>query len=179
VSFLFYVLFYFLVGDLLGLITILCCMDYIYLLQEREFVTRAENVYKIGRTTQVNFTRFNQYPKSSKLYFQSYCGDCHICEREIIALFTERYIRRLDIGGEYFEGDVGGMISDMCAIVQNYFKLGEDERMANENAAHQEKERRRQLEKKRQMQKIARMQMVEIHQGNKQKRRFFCRNLKV
>jgi hypothetical protein len=54
-------------GDLPGLITISCSMEYIHLLQEREFVTRAENVYKSGRTTQKNFTRFKQYPKSSKL----------------------------------------------------------------------------------------------------------------
>jgi hypothetical protein len=99
ISFLFISLSYFTVGDLPGLITILCSMKYVYLLQEREFVTRAENVYKVGRTTQINFTRFNQYPKSSKLYFQRYCGDCHICEREIIALLTERYDRRIDVGG--------------------------------------------------------------------------------
>jgi hypothetical protein len=146
-------------------------MEYIYLLQEREFVTTNENVFKIGRTTQVNFTRFNQYPKSSKLYFQSYCGDCHICEREIIALFSERYNRRMDIGGEYFEGNVRGMVSDMCAIVQNYFEVGEEKTIENENAAHQEKKRRKHVEKKRQMQKIVRMQMIERHQVNKQKRR--------
>ena len=37
-------------------------MDYVYLLQEREFVVRNEHVYKIGRTTQLNFARLNQYP---------------------------------------------------------------------------------------------------------------------
>lgn len=75
----------------------------------------------------------------------------------------------MDIGGEYFEGDVSGMVSDMCAIVQNYFELGEEQRIENENAARQEKKRRRHLAKSRQMQKIVRMQMVERHQGNKQK----------
>jgi hypothetical protein len=68
----------------------------------------------------------------------------------------------MDIGGEYYEGDVRGMVSDMCAIVQNYFEL-----------VQQEKKRRRQLEKKRQQRKLARMEMVESHEGNKQKRRPF------
>jgi hypothetical protein len=142
-------------------------MKYVYLLQEREFVTKAENVYKVGRTTQINFTRFNQYPKSSKLYFQRYCGDCHICEREIIALLTERYDRRIDVGGEYFEGDVRGMVSDMCAILlrsRRRIKKGKQKRRAAR------KKKQKTTRKKRQEQKIARTRMVERHEENKQKR---------
>jgi hypothetical protein len=33
------------------------------------------------------------------------------------------------------EGDVRGMVSDTFAIVRNYFELGEEKRMENENAA--------------------------------------------
>jgi hypothetical protein len=40
------------------------------------------------------------------------------------------------------------MVSDMCAIVQNYFDLGEKTKEENKNVGQQEKERRRQLEKK-------------------------------
>jgi hypothetical protein len=54
----------------------------------------------------------------------------------------------MDIGGEYFEGDVRDMVSDMCAIVQNYFELGEEKREESKKFAQREKERRRQLEKK-------------------------------
>jgi T5orf172 domain len=70
-------------------------------------------VYKIGRTTQLNFARLNQYPKNSISYFQSYCRNCIICEKTIIEVFDKKYKRRFDIGGEYFEGDVSDMVSDM------------------------------------------------------------------
>lgn len=35
-------------------------------------------------------------------------------------LFDKKYKRRLDIRGEYFEGDVTDMVSDICSIVQHY-----------------------------------------------------------
>ena len=49
--------------------------NYIYLLQEREFIKTNENIYKIGMTTKLNFERFNQYPKGSVLLFQIICED--------------------------------------------------------------------------------------------------------
>lgn len=36
--------------------------NYIYLLQEREFIKTNENVYKVGMTKKENHKRFNQYP---------------------------------------------------------------------------------------------------------------------
>ena len=47
--------------------------EYIYLLQEREFINAKKDIYKIGRTKQENLTRFTQYPKGSKLLFQIIC----------------------------------------------------------------------------------------------------------
>ena len=41
--------------------------QYIYLLQEREFIKTKEPIYKIGKTKQVNNKRFGQYPKGSVL----------------------------------------------------------------------------------------------------------------
>ena len=91
-------------------------MDFMYLLHERKFVVRNEHVYKIWRTTQLN-----QYPKNSCIsYFQSYCSNCIICEKKMFDLFDKKYKRRLDIRGEYFEGDVTDMVSDICSIVQHY-----------------------------------------------------------
>ena len=46
--------------------------EYIYLLQEREFFRKKENVYKIGKTKQLNYKRFNSYPKGSILFFLVY-----------------------------------------------------------------------------------------------------------
>ena len=78
-------------------------INYIYLLQEREFIKTQENIYKVGMTTKENHQRFNQYPKSSLLLFQMICNDCRHSEKQIIKLFKERFTHRRDIGNEYFE----------------------------------------------------------------------------
>ena len=36
-------------------------MQYVYLLQEREFIKTNENIYKFGNTKQSNLNRFKQY----------------------------------------------------------------------------------------------------------------------
>ena len=46
--------------------------NYIYLLQEREFIKTKENVYKIGMTKKENHKRFNQYPKGSIFVIPNY-----------------------------------------------------------------------------------------------------------
>ena len=56
--------------------------DYIYLLQEREFITTNQNVYKLGKTKQDNLQRFKQYPKGSKLLLQHICNNCDMLEKE-------------------------------------------------------------------------------------------------
>ena len=123
-------------------------MEYVYLLQEREFVTHDEPVYKIGRTAQLNFIRFNQYPKNSKSYFQSYCGNCQICEKLIIDLFSVKYIRRVDIGSEYFEGDVCSMIIDICTILSNYLTSSRNKTQdAFERETKLQKKREREIER--------------------------------
>jgi hypothetical protein len=58
--------------------------NYIYLLQEREFITTKQNIYKLGKTKQENLQRFKQYPKGSKLLLQQVCDGCDILETELI-----------------------------------------------------------------------------------------------
>ena len=121
-------------------------MEYVYLLQEREFVKTDEPVHKIGRTTQLNFIRFNQYPKNSKSYFQGYCGNCQICETLIIDIFSMKYIKRVDIGSEYFEGDVCDMIADMCTVISNYFTTNSINQDTCEKERHRQRKRERERE---------------------------------
>lgn len=91
--------------------------EYVYLLQEREFVHNGRPVYKIGKTKQSNQKRFAQYPKGSILLFQRKCHDCHQVEQQLIQRFQDQYQQKTDIGCEYFEGDPDDMIEDMCAIL--------------------------------------------------------------
>ena len=99
------------------------CSHYIYLLQEREFIKTKENVYKVGRTEKENHSRFNQYPKGSVLLFQMICNDCKNIERQIIKLFKEKFIRKKDIGNEYFEGNFQLMIDIIYSTIRNETKI--------------------------------------------------------
>jgi len=40
-------------------------VQYIYLIHEREFIQSEKKIYKFGKTRQLNFKRFAQYPKDS------------------------------------------------------------------------------------------------------------------
>ena len=93
-------------------------IQYIYLLQEREFIKCNENVYKIGKTMQNNSKRFGQYPKNSNLLAQLVCVNCHKCETYIKKVFMKKYKQRKDIGTEYFEGDYNVMIDDIFTIIK-------------------------------------------------------------
>jgi phage/plasmid-associated DNA primase len=117
--------------------------EYIYLLQEREFIKTNEPVYKIGKTTQQNTARFNNYPKGSKLLFQIICNNCHNNEKEIKKSFIDKYKQRKDIGIEYFEGDYKAMIKDLFDIIFNkeYIKqdgIPDENLDANENFEYNE-----------------------------------------
>lgn len=101
--------------------------NYIYLLQEREFIKTKENVYKIGMTKKENHKRFNQYPKGSILLFQIICNNCKNIETQIIKLFKEKYKQRRDIGSEYFEGSYKNMIELIFQHVQNEDNENTDE----------------------------------------------------
>jgi T5orf172 domain len=93
---------------------------YVYLFHTQKFVDSKEPVYKIGKTTQPNFERFNQYDDGALFHFQMSCRNCHVLERKMIALFKKKY--ELHCGLEYFKGNRFEMIKDICRFI-----LEEDE----------------------------------------------------
>jgi hypothetical protein len=93
-------------------------IQYIYLIQLREFLKSGEPIFKVGRTQQENFKRFYQYPKGSKILFQMICDDSNKSEKEIIIILKNKYIFRKDIGNEYFEGNFMNMIDDIYKIIK-------------------------------------------------------------
>jgi hypothetical protein len=110
--------------------------NYIYLLQEREFKTTGQNIYKLGKTKQENLRRFKQYPKGSKLLLQQVCDNCDMLEIELIRDFKKKYIHRRDIGNEYFEGDYNDMIKYIHNKLTHNAGIGnmaEDDEDKNEN----------------------------------------------
>ena len=87
--------------------------QYIYLVQEREFIKTGEPIYKIGKTKQENLTRFNQYPKGSRMLCQLISKNCDEDERVLLGKFRDSYVPRKDVGSEYFEGDYEKMVQDI------------------------------------------------------------------
>ena len=114
--------------------------NYIYLLQEPRFIQTNESVYKVGKTKQANLTRFNQYPKGSVLLLQTVCSNCDLMEVNIIKLFKTKYIRRKDIGNEYFEGNLNDMTDDImnCLKGQNKYFEGNFNDINNYLKTHNE-----------------------------------------
>lgn len=100
--------------------------NYIYLLQEREFIKTKENIYKVGMTKKENHKRFNQYPKGSVLLFQMICNNCKNIEKQIIKLFKENFKHRRDIGNEYFEGEYKSMIDMIYLTIKDEFNIHEE-----------------------------------------------------
>lgn len=93
--------------------------NYIYLLQEREFIKTKENIYKVGMTEKENHKRFNQYPKGSILLFQMICRDCKTTEKQILKRFKSLFDQKKDIGNEYFEGNYEQMIDAIYTIIKD------------------------------------------------------------
>jgi hypothetical protein len=125
-------------------------LQYVYLIQEREFIQLDKPIFKIGKTKQPNFTRFTQYPKDSALIFQSACYDCDICEKEIIQIFKKKYQQKKNIGTEYFEGDYTCMLSDICDITSQLWKkqkaIDQEKKIIEEQIKQAEYELREEIE---------------------------------
>ncbi len=100
--------------------------EYIYLLQEREFINLNEPIYKIGKTKQENLKRFSNYPKGSKLLLQIICNDCSYYEKQLLQKFKSNYELQLDIGYEYFKGNYKKMIKDIYEIINDTIDINDD-----------------------------------------------------
>lgn len=90
--------------------------EYVYLLQEREFIRLEEATYKIGRTKDPD-RRHKAYPKDSELLMLCQVPDCQSAEKQIKEAFSEKFTQRREYGVEYFNGNVELMMSLMSSIV--------------------------------------------------------------
>lgn len=92
-------------------------IHFIYLLQERTAVESDINVYKIGKSTQENYKRFDSYHKGFKLLLHIKCDNSHLIETEIINKFKLKYVHYEKFGSEYFQGDYKEMMTDIIKLV--------------------------------------------------------------
>jgi hypothetical protein len=83
--------------------------EYVYMIQEREFIKEKRSLYKIGRTTQRPHERFAAYPKGSEEILVMKVRDCKLAERILKDIFSQKFKQDRSIGVEYFEGDLEEM----------------------------------------------------------------------
>ena len=91
-------------------------MEGIYLVHVREFISTNKNIYKIGRSHDID-NRVRQYPKGSSIILMNNCINSVLCEKELIKLFKTSFTIT-KFGTEYFEGDV----DDMKDTINNYLR---------------------------------------------------------
>lgn len=91
---------------------------YIYLLQTREFINLQQPVFKLGKTKNPK-CRLSSYPRGSAVHFISLVPDCDAAEKELLQIFTEKFIQRKDLGREYFLGNIQEMIKEINFFIAN------------------------------------------------------------
>lgn len=93
--------------------------EQIYIIQERTFVELNLNVYKIGRTKNLN-RRFKEYSNGSKLLFTIPCNNSVESETKILNYLknnNEKYIQTKEYGNEYFRCNLNDLIQDIITNI--------------------------------------------------------------
>jgi hypothetical protein len=89
---------------------------HVYILHEREFLTRGEQTYKIGETEKPH-RRFYNYPKSSQLVYIKAVKNSRLIEDIAKKRFKQIFKHKKEYGIEYFNGDLNQMIKEIEMIV--------------------------------------------------------------
>jgi len=92
-------------------------MQYIYLVHPIRFLQTGEPSYKIGKTT-TNICKYIMANyKDCNVIFTQKVNDCHTLEKKIIKLFNKIFIKRSEIGYEYYTGDVEKMVTLITSLI--------------------------------------------------------------
>lgn len=96
--------------------------QFIYIVQTKACVDQNDSTYKIGRTTLMPNQRMLGYPKNSEIIMFIRVDDSIALERRIKELFDINFIKRLDMGVEYYTGDINDMRNIMLNAI-NYSEI--------------------------------------------------------
>lgn len=121
-------------------------MEHIYLLQPREFLKT--NVYKLGKTKQDGLKRAAQYPKGSLLILHKSCENCDVAEKQLLDIFRNEFVSRIDIGSEYFVGDKSEMVITIENFLNGIQKSENDLEIKNDLETEKEAKSRNQKTKR-------------------------------
>ena len=99
-----------------------CLTEGIYLIHIREFIITNKNIFKLGRSHNID-TRMGRYPKGSSIIAQLECCNSVQCEKELLVIFKSKFKQNKYYGIEYFEGDKYDMMDVICNEVKKYNKI--------------------------------------------------------
>jgi hypothetical protein len=77
----------------------------------------------VGKTRQLNFERFKQYPKGSIVLLYSECYDCDMSEYLILSMLRDKFKKCPGYGAEYFEGNLKEMKFEINKILYDLDKI--------------------------------------------------------
>jgi len=97
---------------------------HIYVVKEREFIKTKENIYKIGKSTCIK-NRMPSYPKDSSILIIIQTGsyDVHDIEKQFIRNMDKLFIKRTDIGTEYYECEQGEIMGECMLLLNSIHRL--------------------------------------------------------
>jgi len=91
-------------------------MEGLYLIHTREFISTNKEIYKIGRSSNIE-NRIRNYPNGSKILLAIINKNSIQCEKDLIKQFKLIFTQKQFYGNEYFEGDKYEMINMMCDYI--------------------------------------------------------------
>jgi hypothetical protein len=94
--------------------------QHVYLIQEREFVKTGEPIYRLGGTVRIK-QKCREFPTDSKIITILRVNDCVRAEKYLLTRFKERFVKRTDIGCEYFEGDEDQMTDEVHNVKHHVY----------------------------------------------------------
>ena len=95
-------------------------MEGLYLIWTKEYIDLLEEVYKIGRSKNIQ-KRLNGYKPGYKIIFTILCTNSNKFEKKVIALFNQKF--KLIQGREFFKGDSVQMIDYIKKIYCSECKI--------------------------------------------------------
>jgi hypothetical protein len=98
---------------------ILVSMDYVYLVQEREFIRVNEPTYRVGRTSSVIDKLITECPRGSRFVLYCNVSNCHTVWDIICNVFDHLFERRIEYGDWYYSGNLDSMKREFMLCIIN------------------------------------------------------------
>jgi hypothetical protein len=101
--------------------------EYVYVIEESEFIKCGEKIYKVGRSAHI-LNRMAQYPNGSQVRMVLNVSDSVKAEQEILCQLKKYgdITHRKDIGSEYFQGNLCSIITVLSQVSNMLYEERKD-----------------------------------------------------